>query len=372
MSGRLKLKSIFPTFESFKLFCDNQIFEFYPQIIDMPNPTTIHNELDRYIYKPLYRQFKNATCRYLPTEEGIEAFSNQFSNTLEEVVFDFLVYTSTNIYYFNEAYANIGQNLLNGVNTVNSPINQDVKNTKSNTVIADGATAQTINTIIYNGKTVWRNAFASYYTPQKKAELIDHFRWLFISFYVGAEEGVTLVELTEALSMADGDMVITPEEAEILRKIIIEKPATLIPENIKKGVDIGGIVGTFEDGGSKMELIYDGEFLVDEEENLINFINKEVVLSLTSNIKRALFCFSGDGGTININATSLGNLNLLGENICAIGGRVDALIDILDFRCICQRNSAELGDMVIISISSENGASVDYKNFANLKIYVEE
>lgn len=251
MSGRLKLKSIYPTFEEFSTFCMDTITEFYPRLVtDMPNSATLKNEIERYVFKPLYRQFKNATCRYLPTEEGIDAFNNQFSNQLEEVVFDFLVYTSTNLYYFNESYTKVGENLEQGVTTYNSPINQDITNTKSNTTIAKGATAQNINLMVYNGNTSWLKAFSSYYTPQRKAELIDKFRWLFISFYVGSDEGVTLVELSEALSMANGDMVITPEEAEILRKVIIEKPSTLIPENIKKGVDIGGVIGNLEEGGN--------------------------------------------------------------------------------------------------------------------------
>lgn len=249
MSGRLKLKSIYPTFEEFSTFCMETITEFYPRLVtDMPNSKPLRSEIERYVFKPLYRQFKNATCRYLPTEEGIDAFNNQFSNQLEEVVFDFLIYTSTNLDYFNESYTKVGENLEQGVTTYNSPINQDITNTKSNTTIAKGATSQSINLMVYNGNTSWLKAFSSYYTPQRKAELIDKFRWLFISFYVGSDEGVTLVELSESLSMANGDMVITPEEAEILRKVIIEKPSTLIPENIKKGVDIGGVIGTLEEG----------------------------------------------------------------------------------------------------------------------------
>lgn len=279
MSGRLKLKSIYPTFDDFKNYCQNVVGEFYPQIIDMVGFGGIVEEMNRYVYLPIYRQFKNATCRYLPTEEGIEAFNNQFANQLEEVVFDFLIYTSTNISYFNEAYNNVGQNLEQGVSTFNNPINQDIKNTKSNTVIADGATSQSINLMIYNGKTSWRKAFSSYYTPQRKAELIDRFRWLFISFYVGSDEGVTLVELSEALSMANGDMVITPEEAEILRKVIIEKPETLIPENIKKGVDIGGVIGTLEEGGIMKKTVFNissSDISYNSGDTKININNQEL------------------------------------------------------------------------------------------------
>ena len=272
MSGRLKLKSIYPTFEEFSTFCMETITEFYPRLVtDMPNSKPLRSEIERYVFKPLYRQFKNATCRYLPTEEGIDAFNNQFSNQLEEVVFDFLIYTSTNLDYFNESYTKVGENLEQGVTTYNSPINQDITNTKSNTTIAKGATSQSINLMVYNGNTSWLKAFSSYYTPQRKAELIDKFRWLFISFYVGSDEGAILVELSKALSMADGNMVITPEENEILRKVIIEKPETLIPENIKKGVDIGGVEGSLVQGvipSGILEITKNGLYNVADKEGV--------------------------------------------------------------------------------------------------------
>lgn len=244
---RLKLKSMFPTLQEFINFCRVTVGEFYPELVDMANFNEISLECDRYVYKPLYRQFKNATCRYLPTEEGIEAFKDQFSNQLEEVVFDFLVYTSSNLAYFNEAYSKTGENLVQGVTTVNTPINQQIKNTKANTEFAEGATSQSVNLLVYNGKTAWRNAFASYYTSQRKAELIDRFRWLFINFYVGEEQGVTLIEVEEELNMADGNQVVAPVDNEIIRKVTIVKPDTLVPENIKEGVVIGGVEGNLQE-----------------------------------------------------------------------------------------------------------------------------
>ena len=321
MSGRLKLKSIYPTFEEFSTFCMDTIIEFYPRLVtDMPNSEPLRSEIERYVFKPLYRQFKNATCRYLPTEEGIDAFNNQFSNQLEEVVFDFLIYTSTNLVYFNESYTKVGENLEQGVTTYNSPINQDIENTKSNTTIAKGATSQSINLMVYNGNTSWLKAFSSYYTPQRKAELIDKFRWLFISFYVGSDEGVTLIELSEALSMANGDMVITPEEAEILRKVIIEKPSTLIPENIKKGVDIGGVIGTLEEGGensvSKVFVcsLIDNEIITFNIENVLNYIieksaNKQITFKLNCILKSQIGSMS-----MTINGIAVdGNLAEVGD-----------------------------------------------------------
>lgn len=54
---------------------------------------------------------------------------------------------------------------------------------------------------------------------------------------------------TVDLSMASGDQVIAPDDGYSLSEVTVTKPATLIPENIKKDVDIGGVVGTMEGGG---------------------------------------------------------------------------------------------------------------------------
>ena len=50
------------------------------------------------------------------------------------------------------------------------------------------------------------------------------------------------------LSMASGNQVISNTSGKYMTSVTIKKPSTLIPSNIKKGVDIGGIVGTFGGG----------------------------------------------------------------------------------------------------------------------------
>lgn len=54
---------------------------------------------------------------------------------------------------------------------------------------------------------------------------------------------------TVELSMVSGDQVIAPDEGYSLSEVTVTKPHTLIPENIKKDVVIGGVVGTMEGGG---------------------------------------------------------------------------------------------------------------------------
>lgn len=55
---------------------------------------------------------------------------------------------------------------------------------------------------------------------------------------------------TVDLSMASGNQTVTPDSGKVLNKVIVNKPSTLIPDNIKKDVNIGGVVGTLESGGS--------------------------------------------------------------------------------------------------------------------------
>lgn len=54
---------------------------------------------------------------------------------------------------------------------------------------------------------------------------------------------------TVGLSMASGNQVIAPDDGYSLSEVTVTKPATLIPENIKKDVNVGGVVGTMESGG---------------------------------------------------------------------------------------------------------------------------
>lgn len=55
---------------------------------------------------------------------------------------------------------------------------------------------------------------------------------------------------TVTLSMASGNQTVTPDSGKVLSKVIITKPDTLIPDNIKKDVNIGGVVGTLESSSS--------------------------------------------------------------------------------------------------------------------------
>ena len=48
------------------------------------------------------------------------------------------------------------------------------------------------------------------------------------------------------LSMADGDQVITPNEGRVFSKVIVKKPDAMVAENIRKDINIGGVVGSLK------------------------------------------------------------------------------------------------------------------------------
>lgn len=80
------------------------------------------------------------------------------------------------------------------------------------------------------------------------------------------------MEKTVELAMVDGDQVIEADADTFMAKVTVKKPETLIPENIAKDVDIGGVVGTFEGssgglsiGDYRVRVIdYDGSLIAEQ------------------------------------------------------------------------------------------------------------
>lgn len=56
-------------------------------------------------------------------------------------------------------------------------------------------------------------------------------------------------EKTVELNMADGEQIIEADEDTVMTKITVKKPDTLLPENILNGIDIGGVLGTYQPPG---------------------------------------------------------------------------------------------------------------------------
>ena len=50
---------------------------------------------------------------------------------------------------------------------------------------------------------------------------------------------------TVSLDMENGDQVVRPDSNKLLARVTVEKPATMVAGNIKNGVNIGGVVGSY-------------------------------------------------------------------------------------------------------------------------------
>lgn len=58
----------------------------------------------------------------------------------------------------------------------------------------------------------------------------------------------------------NGNYVLTPEIGKLYNSVTISKPDTLVPANIKEGVDINGIIGTFAGGKPETNYITSADF----------------------------------------------------------------------------------------------------------------
>lgn len=65
--------------------------------------------------------------------------------------------------------------------------------------------------------------------------------------------GTATDEVAVSLDLSAGNQTVTPAEADFMKTVVIEKPETLLPENIAKDVNIAGVVGTLESGGDTAE-----------------------------------------------------------------------------------------------------------------------
>ena len=71
---------------------------------------------------------------------------------------------------------------------------------------------------------------------------------------------------TVDLSMAEGNQVITPSGANrTMQEVTITKPMNLIPENIRKDINIGGVVGTFDKVLDEKEITANGQYIATAE-----------------------------------------------------------------------------------------------------------
>ena len=107
---------------------------------------------------------------------------------------------------------------------------------------------QHVNKVAVNGKTVLDLSADTVYPGMLAKGITAHDKSG--AKITGTLEVPAAEERTVELSMPSGNQVIQPTSGKVMSKVTVQKPATLVPGNIKKGVVIGGVTGTLEGGGS--------------------------------------------------------------------------------------------------------------------------
>lgn len=191
-------------------------------------------EFGVYIFTPIWRRFKNSNACFENSDEGIASFKDNFTNQIQEIGFDFFSWCKANIEYFKTITdeTNKNKSFSKQLNTGIYPVNENLQQTATQTQFATGTTNQNIVEIISNG-IGWYKASQQFMTPQKKNDMLNSFKWLFIKYSNATKNEYTVLEIdkTGLIPVGDADYV----------EIVDDK---LKSENIKTGVEILGIEGS--------------------------------------------------------------------------------------------------------------------------------
>lgn len=191
-------------------------------------------EFGVYIFTPIWRRFKNSNACFENSEEGIASFKDNFTNQIQEIGFDFFSWCKANIEYFKTITdeTNKNKSFSKQLNTGIYPINENLQQTATQTQFATGTTNQNIVEIISNG-IGWYKASQQFMTPQKKNDMLNSFKWLFIKYSNAIKNDYTVLEIdkTGLIPVGDADYVEIVDD-------------NLKSENIKTGVEILGIEGS--------------------------------------------------------------------------------------------------------------------------------
>lgn len=191
-------------------------------------------EFGVYIFTPIWRRFKNSNACFENSDDGIASFKDNFTNQIQEIGFDFFSWCKANIEYFKTITDDTNKNksFSKQLNTGIYPINENLQQTATQTQFATGTTNQNIVEIISNG-IGWYKASQQFMTPQKKNDMLNSFKWLFIKYSNATKNDYTVLEIdkTGLIPVGDADYVEIVDD-------------NLKSENIKSGVKILGIEGS--------------------------------------------------------------------------------------------------------------------------------
>lgn len=162
---------------------------------------------------------------------------------LLQYVYDIETKTYSNFFYFDGELATVTINVTVDLDTVNILL----YNKKGKTVEYANVDTISTDTVITGAQAVF-------------------------------SRGSLVAPITKPLDMKDGNQIVTAPQGSFVKEVTIEKPDTLVPENIKKHVIVGGIEGTF--AGDEVEKTAELDFATEyaeaySETDMTNFKTAE-------------------------------------------------------------------------------------------------
>lgn len=179
---------------------------------------------------------------------------------------------------------------------------------------------------------------------------------------VGSMEGKLPEETkTVDLAMANGNQTVNTDSGKTMSAVVIRKPATLVPSNIKKDVDIGGVVGSMESGA--LDGLVDGSitnFVMPADKTQIvqyRFYGFENLVSVdlgnVQDIGNYAFyqCVNLTSITLPETTKSIGNNAFDGDsNVTHLSGTFDGNIGDYAFRNLIKVSECDFSDFNIHSL----------------------
>lgn len=282
-------------------------------------------EFGVYIFTPIWRRFKNSNACFENSDEGIASFKDNFTNQIQEIGFDFFSWCKANIEYFKTITDDTNKNksFSKQLNTGIYPINENLQQTATQTQFATGTTNQNIVEIISNG-IGWYKASQQFMTPQKKNDMLNSFKWLFIKYSNATKNEYTVLEIdkTGLIPVGDADYVEIVDD-------------NLKSENIKTGVEILGIEGSAplpKEEQSKSFTVTQNQILnvYPDTGKVLNEVVVDVAVPPTPTEEKTVNIT--DNGTMVVTPTASSNLSKV-----TINTNVET-IQYIPFKLLCEYN----------------------------------
>lgn len=169
-----------------------------------------------------------------------------------------------------------------------------------------GVDSDTANVVLYNS-----NGRATTYYGIKTVTLNTDVPNETETFSLGTAPDETKVEL----DLSGGNQVVENTETHLLKKVVIQKPASLTPENIKKGVEIAGVEGDLIGEGVSKEVelsLAEGDQNVEADPDTLmsNVLIKKPETLLAENIKKGVEIAGVEGELVGEGVSKEVELNL--------------------------------------------------------------